>query len=195
MDLLKANLLPQLHYHRAEHTEKEVVYWAQRLAEMEGLRGKERELLITAAYFHDVGWTKVKACTQEEYARRLVHEELGAEMAQEALQQFGFGQKDIDAVRELILATRLDSTPKNLSEKILRDADLSSIGQGVEIFWKRGNDLRHEMSEFGVLVDDESWMQIEYNLLEGLVYFTESARRMFDANKANALASVKAILS
>ncbi len=191
---LHKELLPQLHYHCLEHTRDEVVVWTGRLADMEAINGDARQILLTAAYFHDLGWTQIRDTSELEYAKRLEHEFIGAELARDVLPQMGFSTGETEAVCELILITRLAEIPVTLSEKIIRDADLSSIGQGVEHFWKRGNDLRAEMKEFGISIDDNSWNLVELDLLEKMTYFTSSARNLFDEKKQAALESVRALL-
>lgn len=191
---LKNELLPQLHYHCLEHTRDEVVVWAERLADLEKIEVDDRQILLTAAYFHDLGWTQVKNTSELEYLKRHEHEFLGAELARSVLPEFGYQSREIDEVCNLIMVTRLDEKPVKTTEKILRDADLSSIGQGVELFWKRGNDLRAEMAEFGICIDDFSWNMVELNLLQGMTYFTDSARHLFDGQKQAALESVRALL-
>jgi len=194
MQKLQTELLPQLHYHCIEHTRDEVVVWTGRLADLEAVEGNERLILITAAYFHDIGWTQIRGVSDLEYAKRLEHEFIGSQLAREILPQIGFSRSETEAVCELILVTRLAEIPVTLSEKIIRDADLSSIGQGVDQFWKRGNDLRAEMNEFGISIDDNSWNLIELDLLESMTYFTRSARYLFDDKKQAALESVRALL-
>ena len=188
-------LLPELFYHNLEHTRDEVVLWTSRLADLEGVEGNDRLVLLTAAYYHDIGWIQIKESTEQEYSKRLQHENYSAEYARQVLPHYGYSRAEIDQVCELILVTRLSEKPKNLAEKIIRDADLSSLGQGLEVFWKRGNDLLREMRAFGIVVDDVNWLLVEEDLLRKMVYFTGAARGLFDIQKQAALESVRAQLA
>src|SRR5689334_9277832 len=83
---LEQELSPTLVYHGIMHTRDEVVPAVETLAGMEGISGKSLHLLLTAAWFHDLG-----------YVENAVHHELiGARMAVEALPSFGYNQADIE---------------------------------------------------------------------------------------------------
>ncbi len=191
LTMLSENLLPQLHYHSREHTQDEVVPWTEKLADSEGIHGRELDLLMTAAYFHDTGWIRITQCNPEFYALGSRHEEFGAEIARKVLPDFGYEPGDIIKVCDLILATRVSVSPQNGTEAVLQDADLATLGLGVDIFWKRGTDLRMEMAEFGLPFSDGEWLNIELKLLDTHRYHTESARRYFDQNKQAALESLR----
>ena len=45
-------------YHSAWHTCNEVVGMTERLAKLEGIDGEERILMVTGAYYHDIGFTQ-----------------------------------------------------------------------------------------------------------------------------------------
>src|SRR3989304_3776280 len=75
LDRLERELSPALVYHSLVHTRDDVGPAAERLADLEGVTGEARLLLLTAAYFHDIGFT----------LQREDHEALGAGLVREGL--------------------------------------------------------------------------------------------------------------
>jgi uncharacterized protein len=139
-------------------------------------------LLLTAAWFHDLG-----------YVENAVHHELiGARMVGEILPSFGYSQADIEVVRWAILATALPQSPRNLLEQILTDADLDVLGQPS--FMKRNDDLRRELGFFGKEFSDEQWYRQQLNFIEGHQYFTAAAHRLRDPQKVVNIDELKNVL-
>lgn len=168
---LERELSPNLLYHGVVHTRDEVVPAAQTLAGMEGIKGEPLLLLLTAAWFHDIGHI-------EESAN---HESIGARTAAEVLPSFGYTQEHVEIVRGAILATVLPQSPTGLLEEILADADLNVLGQ--ENFMQRNRDLRLELAFLGTEFTDEQWYSGQLQFLEGHKYFTTSARTLRDTQK------------
>jgi uncharacterized protein len=166
LDRLGRELSPALHYHSLAHTRDEVVGAAAWLAKEEGVVGEPLVLLLTAAYFHDIGFIYL----------RDGHEQAGARIAAEALPRFGYSPKDIAAIHRMIMATALPQTPANLVEAILADADLDLLGR--DIYWQRHRDLRAEWAAFGQVESDYGWYRIQLAFQSGHQYFTGSARRL-----------------
>lgn len=104
-------------YHNLTHTLR-VVEKAKELAEQCSLTDLEKNILTIATWFHDTGYTKnVKK-----------HEEESVAIAKAFLSSQNCPENNIKAVCDLILATTINHIPKNLSEKIIRDADCAHIG-------------------------------------------------------------------
>ncbi|MCE7858874.1 MAG: HD domain-containing protein [Chloroflexi bacterium CFX2] len=116
---LENGLSPKLLYHSVSHTRDDVVPGVSRLAAMEGIEGIELSLLITAAWFHDLGFVK-----QPQY-----HELISVRIATEVLPDYGFAYDQVETVKWAILATALPQKPQNLLEAILTDADLDVLGR------------------------------------------------------------------
>ena len=171
-DRLATELPATLHYHGLLHTRDEVVPAVLRLAEMEGVHGEPLTLLQTAAWFHDLGFVE----------RPVLHELIGVRIAQEALPEFGYSDKQIEVVRWAILATALPQDPQTPLEQILADADLDVLGR--EDFWPRNLDLRRELAELGKVFTDVEWYTGQLKFISGHTYFTESARALRDRQKA-----------
>ena len=104
-------------YHNYNHTH-EVVQASKDIAEGIGVKGKDLELLLLSAWFHDIGYLK----------KYKGHEQIGAEHASTFLKEQNVPDEDILIVQNAILATTFPQKPKTLLEEILCDADLSHIG-------------------------------------------------------------------
>jgi predicted metal-dependent HD superfamily phosphohydrolase len=184
---LGTHLIPQLHYHSYPHTRFEVVPVIQRLARMEHVDGYERQLLVCAAAYHDIGWIKVLGTGPEYKEERNRHEELSCEIAEQALPRYGFQPDDLAVIRRIIMATKLPTAPADILEKLMCDADLASLGISTRVYWKRSAALREELAEFGVIYSDIDWYNFQIQFLSNHSYYTESAHRSFDMNKVKNL--------
>lgn len=171
LDRLERELSPRLVYHSINHTRDNVVPASQYLAKMEGLDGDAYQLLQTAAYFHDIGFT-------EQY---IDHEQVSARIAAEILPRFKYSPRDIRAIRKMILATKLPQSPGSLPEKILADADLDVLGR--QDFLKRNRDLRAEMEAYGKSFGDVEWYGSQLRFLQLHHYWTGTARRLRNDTK------------
>lgn len=169
---LERELAPHFVYHGIGHTRDEVVPAVEVLADMEGVDGEALILLLTAAWYHDLG-----------YIENPVHHELiGARMVVEILPSFGYSKGDIEVVRWAILATALPQSPNNLLEQILTDADLDVLG--TKDFMKRNEDLRRELGFLGKQFTDEQWYGQQLKFIEKHQYFTPSAHTLRDHQKS-----------
>jgi uncharacterized protein len=180
---LARELSPKLVYHGLIHTRDEVVPAVERLAGMEGIRGKQLNLLRTAAWFHDLGYVE----------SAVYHELIGARIAVAVLPSFGYGPDDVELVRWAILATALPQSPGSLLEEILTDADLDVLGR--DDFMKRNRDLRQELAFLGKQYTDEQWFRQQLRFLEGHQYFTAAARHFRNKQKLENLNELKKILA
>jgi uncharacterized protein len=179
---LEQELSPKLLYHGISHTRDDVVPAAEMLASMEGIRGNSLTLLLTAAWFHDLGYV--------EQARH--HELISARIAVQVLPGFGYTDKQVEIVRWAILATALPQSPQNLLEKILTDADLDVLGR--DDFLRSNNNLRRELAFFGQEYSDPDWYVRQLKFLEAHTYFTASARSMRDAGQLKNIQVLKSQL-
>lgn len=172
-ELLEQRLPLIYTYHSAWHTCKEVVGMSERLADLEGIDGEERILLVTGAYYHDIGFTQ----------QRENHEMVGAQYIKTILPQFGYSVKQIKIIEGIVMATRIPQTPHNLLEEIVADADLDSLGR-VD-FWNRSLALRTEMAMLGIYFSDQEWCERQRAFLKQHHYFTTSAKQLRDQQKIN----------
>ena len=176
---LEHELSPALLYHGIAHTRDEVVPAVERLAGLEGIQGESLSLLLTAAWFHDIGY--VEQATH--------HELIGARIAVQVLPSFGYTDGEVEVVRWAILATALPQSPTSLLEEILADADLDVLGR--EDFMQRNQDLRAELALLGKEFTDTEWYTRQIQFVEQHQYFTASARSSRDMQKSLNIAVLK----
>jgi uncharacterized protein len=163
---LEGELPPGLVYHAITHTRDEVVPAVEILACMEGVKGKSLNMLLTAAWFHDLGFVE----------SAVYHELVSARIAAEVLPSFGFRKEEVDMIRWAILATALPQYPRTPLEEILVDADLDILGS--KNFIQRNTDLRRELANGGRRFTDDQWYSSQLRFLERHQYFTASARTL-----------------
>lgn len=166
LDRLVTRLSPMLYYHSVAHTRDDVVPATERLAEMEGVSGEDRLLLLTAAWYHDIGFIE----------RYEDNESVAVQIARQILPDFGFRLDQIRVIEGVILATRIPQTPHNLLEEIMADADLDNLGR--EDFFERSSLLRNEMAAFGQKLSEQEWCKTQMQFLRSHRYFTPSAVRL-----------------
>ncbi len=179
---LERELSPDLTYHCLGHTRDEVVPVVERLAAMEKVGEEDRLLLLTAAYFHDLGFIR----------QRQDHEQVSVQLAEQNLPEFGYSEADIAVIRGIIQATHLPQSPTTLLEKIMADADMDDLGN--EDFWGRSRDLRQELDHFGVKYAEEEWYTYQLRLMEAHHYFTDSQKALRDPAKQQHIQDVKQLL-
>lgn len=162
LNRLEEELPENLHYHDISHT-LDVCAAVERLALMEGIEGDDIFILKTAALYHDAGFVK-------QYSN---NEEIGDALAQEVLPKFGYTEKQIKKVGELISATKIPHKPKNHLEQIICDADLDYLGRGE--FHLIADRLKRELMERDIVNDQKQWDTLQIKFLEAHKYFTKSA--------------------
>ncbi len=161
---LERELAHDLVYHSLRHTRDDVLPAVRHFAAMEGVDGEEMLLLSTAAVYHDIGFI-------EQYFN---HESVGVRIAEETLPQFGFSRAQIQVIQNIIWATKLPQTPRNLLEQIMADADLDVLGR--DDFLERNQDLRAELALYDKPVSDYEWYSRQLQFLTSHQYFTAAAR-------------------
>ena len=173
--LFRDELPDGIKFHDADHTLhpiKGVVAVANRIAISEDISEHDRELLITAAYFHDTGYIR-------EYDK---NEPIAARMAGRILKLIGFKPNEIKKVQKMILSTDLEREPKTDIEKILCDADLDNLGR--EDFFKLDGKLRDGRRARGIDVsDDAKWYRSTLEIIKKHQYYTESQKKLREKGK------------
>ena len=151
----------------------------ERLASIEGIQGEALSLLLTAAWFHDLGYV--------EQPRH--HELISARIAGQILPGFGYTDEQVETVRWAILATALPQSPQNVLEQILTDADLDVLGR--EDFMFLNSELRRELAFYGKEYSDRDWYTGQLKFIESHTYFTTSARALRDAGQRKNIDDLK----
>ncbi len=177
---LERELSPRLLYHGLTHTRDEVVPSATWLAGLEGVQGAALDLLLTAAWFHDVGY--VEQATD--------HERISVRIAAQVLPGYGYAAAEVEIIGAAILATIIpQALPATLLEKIMADADLSVLGRTN--FLLRNSDLRRELALFGTVFTDREWYTKQLKLIETHAYVTASACAYLNPQKTLNVAALK----
>ena len=159
---LENGLSENLHYHSIAHT-KDVVNAVERIALSEGVTDEGLFLLKSAASYHDAGFV-------EKYDH---NETIGARMAQEILPSYGYTQKNIDKIKDLIYVTEIPHKPKNQLEEIICDADLDYLGR--EDFHEIADRLCKELIEHGKMEGQKQWDEVQVKFLKAHKYFTKTS--------------------
>lgn len=136
-DLLINTLDPKYTYHNLKHTER-VVKSTKELSDANGLNDEDTEVLLLTAWLHDTGYTKG---TKN-------HEENSSVIAKEFLHKHAYDSAKIEKIIINIMATKRHYEPKNVPEKIIRDADSSHLGQ--KSYNETCEILKEELEELGI---------------------------------------------
>jgi len=177
--LLLETKMPKLSYHNIDHV-KDVFQAAQEIAKSEKATGQEIKILRVAALLHDIGFIHSSKN----------HEEKGAEMARELLPEFGFDSVIVEAIVNMILATKLPQSPVTKLEKILCDADLDYLGRGD--FYEIGGRLYEEMKAAGVVETEREWNLVQRTFLQSHRYHTAFGKVNREAQKQDRLQEIAA---
>jgi predicted metal-dependent HD superfamily phosphohydrolase len=179
---LMDNLPAEFTYHNLEHT-LEVFEAVTELGANYSLPDEEMENLQTAAWFHDTGF--VKGYTGHEYK--------SVEIAEGYLKTICCPDARIARITGLILVTELANKPENLSEEIIRDADILHIGK--ENFFSKCLTLKSEREIFNhEIITKSEWLQTCLDFISQTTFFTQYANQKFEAGRQSNIASLKGML-
>lgn len=158
-------------YHNIQHT-LDVVNATQQLGKAHHLHSKELELLVIAAWFHDIGYDQGP----------VGHEERSAQYAKSFLEKHDFEEGDIKIIQNCIMATKMPQNPNTLFEKILCDADMSHLGK--KIYWERCGRIRQELTlTKNTTMSEPEWIEFELNFIINQKYHTAQAYHLFEKRK------------
>jgi uncharacterized protein len=179
---LRTELRPELCYHNIQHTVDEVLPATMKLAAYYDLSEGERQLLRTAAAFHDLGFIY----------NPVGHEIASTRVAAQKLPDFGFDDRQIEIIMGVIMATRLPQMPHNLLEEIMADADLDVLG--CDEFLEYNELLRCERLVLGQPQSPCEWYDEQIVFIEQHTYFTEAARELREAGKQRNIIQLRRLL-
>jgi len=181
LDKLKEELPAHLTYHCFDHT-LDVCAAAEHLCNLEKISPFQKELVLTAALFHDSGFIVSASAHEEESCR----------IAAEYLPLYGYNSDELEAIKGMIMATKLPQMPKNLLEEIMADADLDYLGR--DDFFPISEGLYQEFLCAGVIDNYDNWNKLQVSFFGNHHYFTHSAQQIRNQKKAENLALIKAKL-
>jgi predicted metal-dependent HD superfamily phosphohydrolase len=166
-------------YHNLRHT-KEVVVAAKEIAEQEGLTEIELENVITAAWFHDLGYE----CDLSN------HEAEGVRLLKEQLTSWGISDSRINEIATIILSTKMPQTPTNKLSEVMCDADLYHVS--TDSFDERSKALRAELkSVCNQNISESDWMAKTYDFMKNHSYFTNYGKEVLEPKKKKNLKKLK----
>lgn len=172
---LEKEVPSSLTYHNANHT-IDVVRQALIIAEEEGITDKQHLFeLEVAAIYHDTGLIHVYDG----------HEEKSCDQARNELPHFGVDTGIINNISEIILATRMPQSPKNVLQQIICDADLDYLGH--DDYYIISENLRKEFMAYKIVATGEEWKKSRIAFLQSHSYFTKSAHFRRTAKKLSHL--------
>jgi predicted metal-dependent HD superfamily phosphohydrolase len=174
-DFVKAifaeNLTGDHRYHNLPHTlavRKACLAIGKRLE----ISKENKEVLELACLFHDTGFV-------ETYEG---HEAASHRIASEFLEQRNYPEARKEKVLDCIDVTFPPNQPTTLLEKIIRDADLASLGSAS--YPEQLAALRHEWEVFlGQTFPESDWFRLNRDFMERTRYYTTPAEEMWGANK------------
>lgn len=164
--LFKDKLSSVYFYHNFIHTSF-AVQKAEEIIKHSAISEAEREKIVLALWFHDVGFTD---CNAEG------HEERGAAIMQEFLKNENYPEDYIQDVTQLILSTQKYHQPENLKEMIMKDADFSHFSS--PFYNDTAEALRKEWElTGGPCFSTEDWNEMNLDFLKNKhKYFTDYAK-------------------
>lgn len=170
---------PRLSYHNFNHTEQ-VVNAATQIGNHYRLDKQDFFILLTAAYFHDIGY----------FADPKTHEEIGAKMLNDVLLEKKIPAEVIAKVQALILSTKMPQVPNNQMEEMLCDADLFHLGSAD--FSKTAKKMHAEIEHlYGSALSKQAWREKDLLFLESHNYHTGYAKTLLQEQKQKNLNKLK----
>jgi len=160
---MQAHLGNECSYHSPEHT-LDVIACVNRLAACEQLDARQTAQVRIAALYHDSGFA----------FQRNDHEDRSAALFTEHALAAGLQTGDIEKICACILATKRHEAPRDLSEAIIRDADLDYLGRPD--YPEIAALLHREMQHFGELPEPHDWIEMQIRFLKNHHYLTACAQ-------------------
>ena len=159
------------YYHNFTHT-AEVAKATEEIADAMGIKDDEKEVLLIAAWFHDIG--HIETCNG--------HEDIGIKLAKQFLTENNYPLSKIETVESLINATRMPRDPKNILEEIICDADLHHLG--TNNYDKRSELYKNEIeAQKHSKIKEVDWLQNNLEFLKEHKFYTSFAKDRYEIQK------------
>lgn len=179
INFLVKNLDKSFVYHNVSHTQR-VVEKTQELIDALEISEEDKENLLLAAWFHDVGYTKVMDG----------HEAESTKIASKFLIEHNLDLTRVNFISNMILSTKMGVEPVTEFDKILNDADCSHLGS------KNFNDLTEllrrewELTKDRVLTEEE-WLEENIDFLTNKHgYYSLGAVKLWGKQKSKNLSDL-----
>ncbi len=183
-NLFREKIPEHLTYHEFEHTDY-VARQAEVIGIESGLSPEELSIAVTAAWFHDSGFT---VSTQE-------HEKESQEIAKNFLASIEVDRQIIERVLNCIQATKMPQNPgDDLPSMVLCDADMSYLSE--DFYMERTALLRKEWNNTSEeKTSRRAYWKETVDLFNNHVYFTEYGRKLLSPGKQKNLGMILDILN
>ncbi|WP_316928967.1 HD domain-containing protein [Aquimarina agarivorans] len=154
-DLLKEKLPKDFIYHTFLHTRR-VHESAKEIIEASEISKEDQLIIELSAWFHDTGYINDSK----------THEIESCKIASAFLKKHQVDAHIIKAVENCILATKLETAPKNFNEEVIKDADTSHLAKNY--FNNVSDLLRQELNIQGIAnFTNKEWRE------ENIMLFTK----------------------
>lgn len=127
-----------------------------------GLSEMETTILIISSWFHDVGHIV------EPKGHEIISQNILQEFLKKRKASFGFIKK----CSQCIMATHINSNPRNQLEAIIRDADFSHIADTM--YWDLNKRLKKEIEFINrITLPEQKWYENNLEFLSSLSFCTD----------------------
>ena len=166
-------------YHNYEHTLK-VVDGLKKIMTKAELDEEQKEILLLAAYFHDLGFT-INPDNHENYSK---------ELAEKFLKENNYPASLVEEVLKCIEATKMTWEGEDRLCCILRDADLSGLAD--ENYDQISEKLRKELEYRNVIkLNKDEWVKKNIEFINEHNYLSDEAKELFNEGKERNLKKLK----
>jgi hypothetical protein len=170
LDQLRWKTPTQHSFYGYEHT-LNMFQAAEQLIIMENVKGENAIMVKTAVLLLNAAVLEDENCSPE----------ISARLARRWLPEFGYTTKNILLINGMLLSTRSPQRPQNLLEKIVCDASTEYLGREDYPYW--AEKLYRQMFLQSKPQKESGWPQMEQTSFANHQYFTETAKRLWNANK------------
>lgn len=178
-NLFEKELDPVFTYHDYDHALL-VLDSVSQIAKKSNVSEDDLLILQLAALFHDSGFI----------SGAKDHEAKSQEIAQDYLSNEGFTKELISKVNVCIAATKMGSKTNNLLAMILKDADMSGLGN--KKYPKITEKLRCELNNTtDSNIEKKEWLSVNLKFLKDCFYNTPAAKQLYDNQKVENLKKLK----
>ena len=169
-------------YHNESHTIS-MVNAINEISQEIKLTDRERYVLLTAGWFHDLGYI----WQIEE------HEAVGACIAEVFLTEKQVSKTDIDEVKRCIMATKYLQKPYTILEQVIGDADMIHLGK--KEFFEKTALVREEWSGTRQRkYTDEEWYQSNLDFMKEHTFHTAYCRKNYNGQKEKNIKQIEKLL-
>lgn len=158
-------------YHDLSHAIN-VVNAVHEIVEGMKLTDHERHILLTAAWFHDIGYIwQIEG-----------HEIAGAGIAEAFLRNKEVDEQDIEQVKACILATKYPQKPSSVLEQVICDADLLHLGR-KDCFEKAALIREEWVLTRQKQYSDSEWRELNLDFMKQHHFHTSYCREHYSKRK------------